>query len=66
MPKLKLKTHSGSKDRFRVTKNGRVRARHSGKNHFLQKKSGANKRKLAGLDTLQGANSKTIKLRIGA
>jgi large subunit ribosomal protein L35 len=66
MPKLKLKTHSGTKDRFRVTKNGRVRARHSGKNHFLQKKSGARKRKLAGLDTLEGANSKTVKLRIGA
>lgn len=66
MSKLKLKTHSGSKDRFRVSKNGRVRSRHSGQNHFLQKKSGARKRKLAGLETLTGANSKVVKLRVGA
>ena len=66
MPKLKLKTHSGTKDRFRVTKNGRVRSRHSGQNHFLQKKSGARKRKLAGLETLVGATAKAIKKRIGA
>lgn len=66
MPKLKLKTHSGTKDRFRVSKNGRVRARHSGQNHFLQKKSGARKRKLAGLETLNGAQAKSIKLNMGA
>ncbi len=62
----KLKTHSGTKDRVRLTKNGKVRTRHSYGSHFLQKKSGARKRKLAGLDTLQGANVKNIKLKIGA
>ena len=62
----KLKTHSGTKDRVKVTKNGKVRARHSYGSHFLQKKSGARKRKLAGLETLQGANVKTIKLKLGA
>lgn len=61
----KLKTHSGTKDRVRVTKNGKVRTRHSHASHFLQKKSGARKRKLAGLDTLTGKISKNIKLRIG-
>jgi len=61
----KLKTHSGTKDRVRVTKNGRVRTRHSYASHFLQKKSGARKRKLAGLETLTGANSKTIKKNLG-
>jgi large subunit ribosomal protein L35 len=61
----KLKTHSGTKDRVRVTKNGKVRARHSYGSHFLQKKSGARKRKLAGLETLSGANSKTIKQQLG-
>jgi large subunit ribosomal protein L35 len=66
MPKLKLKTHSGTKDRFRVSKNGRVRSRHSGQNHFLQKKSGARKRKLAGLETLTGAQTKSVKLNMGA
>lgn len=61
----KLKTHSGTKDRVRVTKNGKVRARHSYGSHFLQKKSGARKRKLAGLETLSGANSRTIKQKLG-
>lgn len=62
----KLKTHSGTKDRVRLTKNGKVRTRHSHASHFLQKKSGARKRKLDGLETLTGAQSKTIKLKLGA
>ena len=61
----KLKTHSGTKDRVRVSKNGKVRTRHSYASHFLQKKSGARKRKLAGLDTLVGANRKVIKQKLG-
>lgn len=62
----KLKTHSGTKDRVRVTKNGKVRVSHANRNHFLQKKSGARKRKLAGLETLTGAISKNIKMKLGA
>lgn len=61
----KLKTHSGTKDRVRITKNGRVRARHSYASHFLQKKSGARKRKLAGLETMNASNSKKIKQNLG-
>jgi ribosomal protein L35 len=61
----KLKTHSGTKDRVTVTKNGKVRSRHSYSSHFLQKKSGARKRKLAGLETHNKTNSKIIKLRLG-
>ena len=33
----KLKTHSGTKDRARVSKNGKVRVGHANKNHFLSK-----------------------------
>ena len=62
----KLKSHSGTKDRVRVSKNGVVRARRSYASHFLQKKSGARKRKLAGLETLTGANRKVIKQKLGA
>ncbi len=62
----KLKTHSGTKDRVKITKNGKVRVRHSYGSHFLQKKSGARKRKLAGLETLTGAQAKTIKMKVGA
>lgn len=61
----KLKTHSGTKDRVQVTKNGKVRTRHSHASHFLQKKSGARKRKLAGLETLGGSAAKTIKQKLG-
>lgn len=62
----KLKTHSGTKDRASVTKNGKVRIRHSHASHFLQKKSGARKRKLAGLETITGEQTKSIKLQLGA
>lgn len=62
----KLKTHSGTKDRVRLTKNGKARIRHSHINHFLQKKSGSRKRTFAGLNTLQGTQSKIIKKKLGA
>jgi large subunit ribosomal protein L35 len=61
----KLKTHSGTKDRVKVSKNGIVRTRHSHASHFLQKKSGSRKRKLAGLETMNKTNSKLIKLNLG-
>ncbi len=61
----KLKTHSGTKDRVRVTKNGKVRAGHPNRNHFMQKKSGARRRSLSGLDTLLGKQAKNIKKSMG-
>jgi large subunit ribosomal protein L35 len=61
----KLKTHSGTKDRVKVSRNGKVRARHSYASHFLQKKSGARKRKLAGLETLNSTNAKMAKQKLG-
>ncbi|HSX16609.1 MAG TPA: 50S ribosomal protein L35 [Patescibacteria group bacterium] len=62
----KLKTHSGTKDRVRLTKNGKVRVHHSHVSHFMQKKSGSRKRKLATLDTLNAVNTKMIKQKLGA
>jgi ribosomal protein L35 len=35
-------------------------------NHFLQKKSGARKRGLAGLEPVQGKAKKTLKQMLGA
>lgn len=61
----KLKTHSGTKDRVKVSKNGKVRAGSPNKNHFLSKKSGGRKRRLSGLTTLTGRNSKNMKLKLG-
>lgn len=61
----KLKTHSGTKDRVQVTKNGKVRRRHSTGNHLLSKKSAARKRRFAGLTTMVGKEAKTIKKNLG-
>lgn len=61
----KLKTHSGTKDRVKISKNGKVRAGHPNMNHFLGKKSGSRKRSLTGLSTRSGAAAKTIKRALG-
>lgn len=62
----KLKTHSGTKDRVRITKNGKVRVGHPNMSHFLQKKSGSRKRSLSGLRTVEHAATKaTIKQQLG-
>lgn len=61
----KLKTHSGAKDRIKITKNGKVMRRHSNASHFLQKRSSSSKRKLAGLESLSKQFSKNIKLTLG-
>ncbi len=61
----KLKTHSGTKKRIRVTKNGKVLRRHSTGNHLLQKKSASRKRTFAGLERVIGKSAKNIKLKLG-
>jgi len=62
----KLKTHSGTKDRVKISKNGKVRAGSPNMNHFLGKKSGSRKRSLTGLKTRTGKNAKNIKRALGA
>ena len=42
----KIKTHSGAKKRFKVTKSGRVKMFHANKSHILTKKSTKRKRNL--------------------
>jgi large subunit ribosomal protein L35 len=43
----KMKTHSGSKKRFRKTGTGKLRARHAFTSHNLGKKSRKRKRRLS-------------------
>ena len=62
----KLKTHSGTKDRVKLTKNGKARVKRSHSSHFLQKKSASRKRTFAGLQNLEGKFAKNIKLKLGA
>ena len=61
----KLKTHSGTKDRVKVSKNGKVRAGHPNMNHFLRKKRGSRKRALTGLATRTGKQARSIKRNLG-
>ena len=62
----KLKTHSGTKDRIRINKNGKVLRRKATGNHLLAKKSKSRKRTFAGVKVLTGKQSKNMKLNLGA
>ncbi len=42
----KIKTHSGAKKRFKLTKNGKVKMGHTNRRHILTKKSTKRKRGL--------------------
>lgn len=46
MPKVKVKTHSGAKKRFNLTKSGKIKRAHAYKSHILNKKSTKRKRGL--------------------
>ena len=54
----KLKTHSGTKDRIKITKTGKVKRRHT-------KKSASTKRTFAGLEDVTGKSVKNIKRKLG-
>ena len=62
----KLKSHSGTKDRVRITKNGKVLHGHATSNHFLSKKGAARKRRFAVAGSMTGKSAKNIKLKVGA
>ncbi|HCM51795.1 TPA: 50S ribosomal protein L35 [Candidatus Saccharibacteria bacterium] len=61
----KLKTHSGTKKRVRVTKTGKILHRHTRLNHFLEKKSASRKRRLAQVETLKGAAVRNVRRKLG-
>ena len=44
----KLKTHSGAKKRFKLTKNGKIKRMHAYKSHILNKKTRKRKEACAG------------------
>ena len=57
----KLKTHSGAKKRFNLTKNGKVKRAHAFKSHILNKKSTKRKRGLRMGTYADVTNAPTIK-----
>ncbi len=60
----KLKTHSGAKKRFNLTKSGKVKRAHAFKSHILNKKSTKRKRGLRKNTYADKTNVATVKLLI--
>jgi large subunit ribosomal protein L35 len=62
----KMKTHSGAKKRFKITANGKVRARHPFTSHILEKKSPKRKRQLGQPAILDAHDAPRVKKLLGA
>ena len=60
----KLKTHSGAKKRFNLTKNGKVKRAHAFKSHILTKKDTTRTRRLRSTAYADVTNVETIKKMI--
>jgi large subunit ribosomal protein L35 len=58
---MKLKTHSGSKKRFKVLPSGKVKRRKSNKGHLLTGKKRSRKRRLAKATYVHDAASRQIR-----
>ena len=61
MAKIKVKTHSGAKKRFSVTKNGKVKYQHTNNRHRLTKKHTLRKRIARDSGFAGETNAPTIK-----
>ena len=57
----KIKTHSGAKKRFKLTKNGKIKYQNSNKSHLLTKKSARRKRNLRKIDYIDNSNEKSVR-----
>mgnify|MGYP006395445843 CR=1 FL=1 len=57
----KIKTHSGAKKRFKLTKTGKVKRAHAFKSHILNKKTTKRKRNLRKQTELDATNTKQMK-----
>lgn len=60
----KLKTHSGAKKRFKLTKSGLVKYAHTNKRHRLNGKASKRRRQLRGGAYADSTNIKAIKRMI--
>ena len=60
----KLKTHSGAKKRYNLTKSGKVKRAHAFKSHILTKKTTKRTRRLRSTAYADVTNTETIKKMI--
>jgi large subunit ribosomal protein L35 len=61
----KMKAHSGSSKRFRVTGTGKIMRRRANRNHLLEHKSSTRTRRLFNEVTLSPADTKKVKRLLG-
>jgi large subunit ribosomal protein L35 len=61
----KMKTHSGSNKRFRVTGSGKIMRRRANRNHLLEHKPSTRTRRLRNEITLSPADLKKMKRLLG-
>lgn len=61
----KLKTHSGAKKRFNLTKTGKVKRAKAFKSHILTKKSQKRKRNFRHETEVAPADAKVVKRQLG-
>ena len=61
----KTKTHQGAAGRFEVRKNGRLKRRRAGHNHFLEKKTPGQKRRLNTETDVTRSDEKKLKRLLG-
>ena len=61
----KMKTHKGTKKRFRLTASGKAKHRHAGTSHLATRKTHKQKRNLRGTAVVNGVEAKRIQMRPG-
>ena len=61
----KMKPHSGSSKRFRITGTGKIMRRRAGRNHLLEHKSSTKTRRLYNEIELSPADAKRVKKLLG-
>lgn len=60
----KMKTNSGAKKRFKITKGGKVKRMNASKSHLLEGKTTKRKRKLRKASTVSVSEEKRVKKMI--
>jgi large subunit ribosomal protein L35 len=61
----KMKTHSGSSKRFRITGTGKILRQKANRRHYLEHKPTTRTRRLEGLTDLSAADRKRVKKLLG-
>ncbi|MFH1370907.1 MAG: 50S ribosomal protein L35 [Planctomycetota bacterium] len=61
----KLKSHKGTKKRFKITAKGKLRYKHPGTGHLMSSKNAKRRRRLTGPAVVAGVYAEKMKLALG-